>query len=130
VRAEAAQCPGQLTGVGRAWPLLRDAFAVMASWLVRCSILSAWLSNRRNWIRRLCWSSRDGDRGCWTAPCGWAGAEILSRLVREKLSRGRPRRIARLAEKRPRALLRVCEQETETTGGAAGLERTAILKSC
>jgi len=40
VRAESGQCPGQY-GVERAWPLLRDAFAVMASGWCACSILSA-----------------------------------------------------------------------------------------
>jgi len=86
VRAEAANSLASY-GVERAWPLLRDSFAVDHAWLVRCSILSALAEQPTidpDWLvvlARQAIADADG-----TVRVG--GAEILARVVREQPADG------------------------------------------
>ena len=79
VRAEAANSLVSYS-VERAWPLVRDAFAADAQWLVRCSILAALAEQgeiEAAWLLELALMAiADGDG---TVRVG--GAEILGRLV-------------------------------------------------
>ena len=82
VRAEAANALASY-GVERAWPLLRLAFEADAAWLVRCSILSALAEQPEidlTWLLELATMAiADAD-----AIVRVSGAEILSRIVRER----------------------------------------------
>lgn len=81
VRAEAANALANY-GVGRAWPLLREAFAADGQWLVRCSILSALAEQEEmtppHLMELAAMAVSDGDG---TVRVG--GAEVLGRLVRQ-----------------------------------------------
>ena len=81
VRAEAANALASY-GVERAWPLLRSAFEADAAWLVRCSILSALAEQLDDlgWLRELATMAIADADGTVRVN----GAEILSRIVREK----------------------------------------------
>ncbi|MCX5926243.1 MAG: HEAT repeat domain-containing protein [Cyanobium sp. LacPavin_0920_WC12_MAG_63_22] len=82
VRAEAANSLVSHS-LERAWPLLRDVFAVDQQWLVRCSILSALAEQPAidpAWLLELASMAITDADG--TVRVG--GAEILARLVREQ----------------------------------------------
>ena len=81
VRAEAANALASY-GVERSWPLLRDAFAADAAWLVRCSILSALAEQPEiplSWLLELASMAITDADGTVRV----SGAEVLGRLVRE-----------------------------------------------
>ncbi len=81
VRAEAANALASY-GVERAWPVLRQAFAVDHQWLVRCSILAALAEQPEMSPAHLLELARlaleDGDG---TVRVG--GAELLGRILHE-----------------------------------------------
>ena len=109
VRAEAANALASF-GVDRAWPLLRERFAVDDAWLVRCSILSA-LAEQPTidpaWLLELAQMAlQDGDG---TVRVG--GAEILGRLVHEG--------VPQATEARP--LLQALQQDSDHRVVAAAL---------
>jgi HEAT repeat protein len=88
VRAEAANSLVNY-GVKRAWPLLKASFAADDQWLVRCSILSALAEQAEmppEWLLELAQMAIVDTDG--TVRTG--GAEILGRLLGDKIEAARP----------------------------------------